>query len=216
MLSLIWDDHTPPVWPTNVRRHWKRSQKKRTLQYILFYSLFRQTLISKAFRVISFHFVLIGVTLKFKLPKAVLCHLKITDKSYPLQKGLTTVYNTEVHLFILIRDGRLAIDYHSYGNLSKEQNLHLHSLSHLSSYLIILNAFNWNSSGLGARNTVAVLVSEWREFEGVQHVTLWHQLIAVNFGTKQGVLLLWVKEEDDAAAYLPSLCYGKQNHFINL
>ena len=21
MLSLIWDDHTPPVWPTNVRKH---------------------------------------------------------------------------------------------------------------------------------------------------------------------------------------------------
>lgn len=46
--------------------------------------------------------------------------------------------------FILISDGRLAIDYSSYGNLSDHQNLCLHSLSHLSLNLIFLNEINVN------------------------------------------------------------------------
>lgn len=57
-------------------------------------------------------------------------------------KGLTTVFTTEMHPFILISDGRLAIDYSSYGNLSDHQNLCLHSLSHLSLDLIFLNDIN--------------------------------------------------------------------------
>lgn len=37
MLSLIWEDHTPPVWPTSVRRHWeeKKKKKKRLVQLLV-------------------------------------------------------------------------------------------------------------------------------------------------------------------------------------
>lgn len=49
-------------------------------------------------------------------------------EQFPLHKQLTTVFNTEMHPFILIRDARLAIDYHSYGNLSDQLNLRFHSL----------------------------------------------------------------------------------------
>lgn len=69
--------------------------------------------------------------------------------SFTLQKGLTAVLNKEMRPFILVRDGRLAIDYGSYGNLSDQLNFHLHSLSHLSLNLIILNALNLNSLGRG-------------------------------------------------------------------
>lgn len=44
------------------------------------------------------------------------------------RRGLTAIFN-KMHPFILIRDGRLAIDYSSYGNLSDQLNLRLHSLS---------------------------------------------------------------------------------------
>lgn len=59
-----------------------------------------------------------------------------------------------MHPFILIRDGRSAIDYHSYGNISDQLNLRLHSVSNLSLDLIILNAFNWNSLGIGEAHAV--------------------------------------------------------------
>lgn len=76
------------------------------------------------------------------------------DDSSSLQSGLTTVLNKEMRSFILIRDGRLAIDYSSYGNLSDQLNLRLRSLSHLSLNLIILNALNYNSLGRGEEQTV--------------------------------------------------------------
>lgn len=58
------------------------------------------------------------------------------------RKGLTTVSTKEMRPFILISDGRLAIDYSGYGNLSDLQNLCLDSLSHLSLDLIFLNALD--------------------------------------------------------------------------
>lgn len=77
------------------------------------------------------------------------------------QKGLTTVSNKEMHPFILIRDGRLAIDYRSYGNFSDQLNLRPRSLSHLSLHLIILNALNWNSSGRGEERAVEAGSGGW-------------------------------------------------------
>lgn len=48
------------------------------------------------------------------------------DYSFSLQKGLTTVFNWKMPPFILIRDGSLAIDYSSSGNISDQLNLCLH------------------------------------------------------------------------------------------
>lgn len=62
--------------------------------------------------------------------------------SLSLRKGLTTVFNKEMQPFIPIRDGRLAIDLGSYGNLSDQLNFRLHGLSRLSPDLIIRNALN--------------------------------------------------------------------------
>lgn len=62
--------------------------------------------------------------------------------------------------FILIRDGRLAIDYRSYGNLSDQLNLRLHSLSHLSLDLIILHALNLILWGQKEERTVEEVCGE--------------------------------------------------------
>lgn len=123
--------------------------------------------------------------------------------------------------FILIRDGRLAIDYHSYGNLSDQLNLHLRSLSRLSRDLIIPKCIKLKSFWGGGERATADEVGWWVPWLcqvqsgaccwGVQHVTPWQQLIsrwAVNGGAGQEALLQRVKEEDDAAACLPSLSLG--------
>lgn len=87
------------------------------------------------------------------------------SNSFSLQKRLTTVFNTEIRPFILIRDGRLAIDYRSYGNLSDQLNSRLHSLSNLSLHLIILKGIKLKSSWKSSVASVLVMSgSEWSVF----------------------------------------------------
>lgn len=64
-----------------------------------------------------------------------------------------------MHPFILIRAARLPIDSCSYGNLSDQLNLLLHSLSHLFLGSLILNALHSDYLRIGGGG--------WRGVEAV-------------------------------------------------
>lgn len=100
-----------------------------------------------------------------------------TANSFLLQNmGLTAIFN-KMYPFILIRDGRLAIDYSSYGNLSDQLNLRLHGLSRFNYPKCNKLKFSGGEEQTLAAAAV-VLGSEWSVSFKCTTCDLWLQLIS--------------------------------------
>lgn len=155
-------------------------------------------------------------------------HLSIGKEAYSvsLQTELTTVFLKEMHPFILIRDGRLAIDHGTFMEIfSNQLNLRLQFVLFVPKFNY-LKCINENSLGRRGEPTVeggcaasAVVLSGSGVLRcwSVQHVTPWLQLIsrwAVNGGRRaRGFIAAWERGRWRAAAWIKSC--DKENHFIN-
>lgn len=193
MLSLIWDDHTPPVWPTNVRRHWKGHRHRK---------------------------LLMSVFCGRADPSFQTCCCCVCCGSFQIVfTERPDVQNTPIHLHYW---RRLLIDSHSYRNRSDQLNLQLYAISFAPGCNYLTLNWNHSGAGRLAHAVQEVggellwlVPSAWHRSAPSRSTTCDLTLTAADKSGEFQSEASGVWEEDEAAARRPALSCDKGSHFIN-